>query len=98
MKNMKITWVKPSHLIQHTLVLSRGYGIHLVDAEGNEFLDCFGGILAVGVGHCYPKVTRALTKRMERGMNTSTRYSNEPPLRLAKKLAEFTPGNLQKFI
>jgi 4-aminobutyrate aminotransferase len=88
----------PSHLTlyKEPLVLARGEGMHLYDTEGNAYLDCFGGILTISVGHCHPKVTEALKKQIEMLVHTSTLYPNEKPVLLAEKLAEITPGNLKK--
>ena len=95
-KQQEFLW--PSHLTYYKqpLPLARGEGMHLYDVEGNRYLDCFGGILTVSVGHCHPKVTIALKKQIEMLVHTSTLYPHENPVLLAEKLAELTPGRLQK--
>jgi alanine-glyoxylate transaminase/(R)-3-amino-2-methylpropionate-pyruvate transaminase len=95
-KQRKYLW--PSHLTYYKepLPFIRGEGMHLYDVEGNRYLDCFGGILTISVGHCHPKVTAALTEQIETLVHTSTLYPHENSVRLAERLAELTPGKLQK--
>jgi 4-aminobutyrate aminotransferase-like enzyme len=70
---------------------------HLVyDADGKEYLDFFGGILTVSVGHCNEKVNRAIDEQNHKLQHISTLYANEPQVLLAEKLARITPGRLEK--
>lgn len=78
------------------LLLAQGEGTRLRDDQGREYLDFFGGILTVSVGHCHPHVTRAITQQAQRLVHTSTCYLTQPMLELAQRLAEITPGRLQK--
>jgi 4-aminobutyrate aminotransferase len=78
------------------LTLVCGKDMHLTDSEGTEYLDFFGGILTVSVGHCNETVTQAVVKQNQTLQHVSTLYINEPQVRLAKKLAEVTPGPLSK--
>jgi 4-aminobutyrate aminotransferase-like enzyme len=81
---------------QKPLTLVRGKGMHLTDSEGKEYLDFFGGILTVSVGHCNDTVNKAVIDQNQTLQHVSTLYINEPQVRLAKKLAEVTPGDLSK--
>jgi 4-aminobutyrate aminotransferase-like enzyme len=78
------------------LTLVRGKGMHVTDARGTEYLDFFGGILTVSVGHCNDEVNRAIVEQNETLQHASTLYITEPQVRLAQKLAQLTPGNLKK--
>ncbi len=78
------------------LTLVRGKGMHLTDAEGKKYLDFFGGILTVSVGHCNYNVNQAVIDQCQTLQHTSTLYVTEPQVRLAKKLADLTPGALSK--
>ncbi|MEW6523064.1 MAG: aspartate aminotransferase family protein [Bacillota bacterium] len=78
------------------LVLVEGKGVRLRDADGREYLDLFAGILTVSVGHAHPDVTAAVIRQVQEVSHTSTCYLNEPMVLLAQRLAEITPGNLQK--
>ena len=42
------------------IVFVRGEGARLWDSEGREYLDFLGGIAVCGVGHCHPRVSRAI--------------------------------------
>src|SRR5512142_1891145 len=78
------------------LVLDRGKGKYLYDIDGKEYLDFFGGILTISVGHCDPEVTSKTVEQMRRLQHSSTLYPTVPVVSLAEKLAEITPGRLQK--
>src|SRR6202050_5410921 len=69
---------------------------YLWGLEGRKYLDFFGGILTISVGHANPKVTSAITAQVEKLQHTSTLYPNEAIVALAEKLAQITPGHLQK--
>ena len=81
---------------QEPLALVRGEGEYVWDDEGNKYLDCFGGVLTVSVGHCNPAVTDAVVEQMRTIQHTSTLYANKPQADLAEKLYQITPGRLKK--
>ena len=78
------------------LPLARGRGQYLYDYDGREYLDFFGGILTVSVGHCHPVVTKAISEQAETLVHTSTLYPTAPILDLAEKIASLTPHGLTK--
>ncbi|MCL5734060.1 MAG: aspartate aminotransferase family protein [Actinobacteria bacterium] len=78
------------------LTLVRGKGMYLTDSQGTEYLDFFGGILTVSVGHCNDAVNQAVIEQNHTLQHASTLYINEPQARLAMKMAEVTPGDLSK--
>jgi 4-aminobutyrate aminotransferase-like enzyme len=78
------------------LVVDHAKDHFVYDADGKQFLDFFGGILTVSVGHCNEKVTQAIDEQTHKVQHMSTLYVNEPQVRLAEKLAEITPGQLEK--
>jgi 4-aminobutyrate aminotransferase-like enzyme len=63
---------------------------------GNRYLDCFGGVLTVSVGHANPAVNEAVIEQNQKLQHTSTLYANENQSNLAEKLAEISPGRLKK--
>jgi 4-aminobutyrate aminotransferase len=81
---------------QEPLALVRGEGSHVWDDQGNKYLDCFGGVLTVSVGHANPKVNEAVINQIKSISHTSTLYCNKPQSDLAEKLAQITPGRLKK--
>jgi 4-aminobutyrate aminotransferase len=69
---------------------------YLWDLEGKKYLDFFGGIVTIGVGHCNPKITSKIKEQVDKLQHTSTLFPNEAMVALAEKLAQITPGKLQK--
>ena len=78
------------------LPLARGRGQYLYDHDGREYLDFFGGILTVSVGHCHPTVTKAIQEQAATLVHTSTLFPTAPIVDLAEKIAALTPGDLTK--
>jgi len=78
------------------LVADRAKDQYIWDIEGKRYLDFFGGILTVSVGHCNDEITERTLAQLQKLQHTSTIYVNEIMVRLAEKVAELTPGRLQK--
>ncbi len=72
------------------LTLSRGSGAHVWDVEGNEYIDMMGGIAVNGVGHCHPKVVRAIQQQAEKLIHISNFYLSEPQVALSAKLIQLS--------
>jgi 4-aminobutyrate aminotransferase len=70
----------------------RGEGKWLWDAEGKKYLDFFGGILTVSLGHCEPRVVAAITKQIRTLQHVSTLFPTVPIVELAETLAGLFPG------
>ncbi|MGU5660418.1 MULTISPECIES: aspartate aminotransferase family protein [Aeromonas] len=68
----------------------RGEGSRVWDQEGREYVDFAGGIAVNGLGHCHPKLVEALKIQGEKLWHLSNVMTNEPALRLAKKLVAAT--------
>ncbi|MFR9703736.1 aspartate aminotransferase family protein [Aeromonas sanarellii] len=68
----------------------RGEGSRVWDQEGREYVDFAGGIAVNGLGHCHPKLVEALKTQGEKLWHLSNVMTNEPALRLAKKLVAAT--------
>jgi 4-aminobutyrate aminotransferase len=67
-----------------------GDGRHVTDAEGNEYLDFFGGILVTMSGYNVPEVVEAIKAQADRMLHTSTLYLIEAQIELAEKIAELS--------
>jgi len=80
------------HYYQRPLVISHARDQYVWDIDGNQYLDFFGGIVTVSVGHCNEDVNRKVHKQMDRLQHVSTVFVNAPQAELAKKLAQITPG------
>jgi alanine-glyoxylate transaminase / (R)-3-amino-2-methylpropionate-pyruvate transaminase len=76
---------------EHALALESGRGMFLKDVEGREYLDFYGGILTVSVGHCHPRVTEAAIAQQKKLVHVSTLYATVPQLELAEKLVQIRP-------
>lgn len=81
---------------QEPLALVRGEGMYVWDDSGTRYLDCFGGVLTVSVGHANPRVNEAIIRQVQTLQHTSTLYANQPQSDLAEKLYQITPGRLKK--
>ena len=95
-KHKEFIWPAVTNYYQHPLVADHASMQYLWDIEGNKYLDFFGGIVTIGVGHCNPKVTSKIKAQVDKLQHTSTLFPNEAVVALAEKLAEITPGKLQK--
>src|SRR4051812_38254682 len=81
---------------EEPLVLTRGKGARVEDADGREYLDFFGGILTLGLGHCHDEVVSRVQQQIATLGHTSTLYDTEPQVNVAEKLSRITPGKLKK--
>ncbi|CCN85514.1 Succinylornithine transaminase/acetylornithine aminotransferase [Vibrio nigripulchritudo SFn27] len=66
----------------------RGEGARVWDQAGKEYIDFAGGIAVSCLGHCHPAMVSALTDQANKIWHLSNVMTNEPALRLAKKLTE----------
>ena len=80
------------HYYKEPLVVSRARDQYVWDADGNQYLDFFGGIVTVSVGHCNQQVNAKVHKQLDTLQHVSTVFANEPQAALAKKIASITPG------
>jgi taurine--2-oxoglutarate transaminase len=72
-------------------------GVYIIDGEGRRFLDFSSQVKCVNVGHKNRKIIKAIQKQVENVCFVSTGFAHESRSRLAKALAELTPGDLNKF-
>src|SRR5579862_969515 len=85
------------HYYREPLVIARAKNQFVYDADGRQYLDFFGGILTISVGHCNDKVNRAIHRQVDTLQHVSTVFATEPQAALAKKIASLTPdGKLTK--
>jgi 4-aminobutyrate aminotransferase-like enzyme len=95
-KKTEYLWPCTLNYYQRPLVVDRARGMQVWDTSGNSYLDFFGGVLTVSVGHCNPEVNAAIEAQINRVQHTSTLYVYQPIVDLAEKLAQVTPGRLKK--
>jgi 4-aminobutyrate aminotransferase len=80
------------HYYAEPLVLTRAQDQYVWDADGNQYLDFFGGILTVSVGHCNDSVNRAIHRQADTLQHVSTVFATEPQAALARRIASIAPG------
>ena len=68
----------------------KGKGSRVWDQQGKEYIDFAGGIAVTALGHCHPALVAALHQQGEMLWHTSNVFTNEPALRLGRKLVEAT--------
>jgi len=84
-------WVVPSYA-RAPVEFVRGEGARLWDSDGNEYLDFLSGISVTSVGHCHPRVVRAVSDQVGRLIHASNLFYTEPAMLLAKRLAQSSLG------
>ena len=82
------------HYFKEPLVMSHAKDQYVWDIDGNQYLDFFGGIVTVSVGHCNEQVNAKVHAQMDKLQHVSTVFANEPQVALAKRLAQITPGGV----
>jgi len=76
-KHKQFLWPSVANYYQRPLVADHAQMQYLWDLEGRKYLDFFGGILTVSVGHCNPKITSKINAQVNRMQHTFTFYPNE---------------------
>ena len=97
-KHKKYLWPAVANYYAEPLVLDSGDGLRVTDVDGNSYLDFFGGILTVSIGHCDPRVTGPTKDQIDKLGHVSSLYPTQPTVELAERMARITPGALQKSI
>ncbi len=80
------------HYFDEPLTLDHAKGQYVWDIDGNQYLDFFGGIVTVSVGHGNDKVRQAIHEQVDKLTHVSTLYYTEPQIALAKRIAQISPG------
>jgi predicted acetylornithine/succinylornithine family transaminase len=75
------------------LVLVKGEGSYVWDADGKRYLDLVAGIAVSALGHNHPRVVEAVRAQAGRILHTSNLYLNEPSIALAKELTGASFGD-----
>lgn len=78
------------------VAFAEGKGCTLTDVDGNRYIDFSSGIYVTTLGHCHPKVTRAVQTYAETLMNCHD-FTTEIKTRLVEKMAACLPGDLQGY-
>ena len=81
---------------KESVAVARAKGARVEDMEGNSYLDFFGGILTVSVGHANEDVNREVITQINNLTHVSSLYPTLPVVELAEKLVNLAPGKLDK--
>lgn len=73
-----------------SMIPVKGEGARVWDQDGREYIDFAGGIAVNCLGHCHPAMVSALQEQSQKLWHLSNVFTNEPAIRLAKKLTEAT--------
>ncbi|UJH67919.1 aspartate aminotransferase family protein [Allomuricauda sp. SCSIO 65647] len=79
------------------LEISHASGSYIYDVQGNAHLDFVAGVSACGLGHCHPKVVKAVQEQSEQYMHVMVygEYVQRPAVAYTKLLASQLPDNLE---
>src|SRR5258708_19327732 len=80
------------HYFKEPLVVTKAKDQYVWDADGNQYLDFFGGIGTISVGHCNETVNRKGQEQMNKLQHVSTLFAKEPQAAPPKRVAEITPA------
>jgi len=68
----------------------KGEGVWLWDDQGERYLDALAGVAVCGLGHCHPRLTKAICEQARTLIHTSNLYHIEKQERLADRLIELS--------
>ncbi|XP_045536195.1 alanine--glyoxylate aminotransferase 2, mitochondrial [Papilio machaon] len=95
--SLKLNHISPVvyDLYKKPLIIHQGSMQWLYDHEGRRYLDLFGGIVTVSVGHCHPKVSSALHEQIDTLWHTTNIYRHPKLYEYVEKLIAKFPGDLK---
>ncbi|SMH71547.1 aspartate aminotransferase family protein [Candidatus Nitrosotalea okcheonensis] len=78
------------------VTIERGLGAHVWDASGKEYLDCMGGYGVALVGHCNPRVVKAIKNQLDKIITVHSSLYNKTREEFLEKLIKIAPKNLSQ--
>jgi acetylornithine/LysW-gamma-L-lysine aminotransferase len=82
--------------VKRPLVIVRGEGARVWDAQGRTYIDCVGGHGVANVGHCHPKVVAALKEQAEKLITCPESFHNDRRAELQAELVRIAPPGLER--
>jgi acetylornithine/N-succinyldiaminopimelate aminotransferase len=73
---------------RYPILLVRGKGAQVWDMDGKGYLDFVSGLAVCNLGHCHPKVVKAIQDQAEKLIHVSNFYYIEPQIQLASLLCK----------
>jgi alanine-glyoxylate transaminase/(R)-3-amino-2-methylpropionate-pyruvate transaminase len=96
-KKLREEYLLPSTMTYFTSPLSivKGEMQYVYDDEGRKYLDAFGAVVTISVGHCHPDIIPNVVKQVQTLQHMTTLYYHPVIARYAQKLASVMPGDLK---
>ena len=87
----------PTSLYPLGLEVQRAKGSYIYDKDGKAYLDLVSGVSACTLGHCHPRVVKAIQQQAEQYMHTMVygEYAQAPAIEFCKLLAKNLPNPLE---
>ena len=82
--------------IHHPTLIDRAKGVYLYAQDGKRYIDFSSQLMNVNIGHGREEVTQAVVDQMNKFSYVAPSFATDARGKLAKKLAEISPGNLTK--
>lgn len=97
MKNDFLKYQAPTSLQPLGLEVARAEGSYIYDTNGKAYLDFVAGVSACTLGHCHPKVVKAIQEQAAQYMHVMVygEYAQKPAVEYCKRLSEELPQELQ---
>ena len=95
-KHNEYLFAAVKNFYKEPIVVESGKMFRVQDMEGTSYLDFFGGILTVSVGHANDEVNTAVIAQIERLTHMSSLYPSIPVVELAERLSKLAPNKLEK--
>jgi predicted acetylornithine/succinylornithine family transaminase len=73
---------------RYPVLLVKGKGTRVWDLDGEEYLDFVSGLAVCNLGHCHPKIVKAIQEQAEKLIHVSNFYYIEPQIQLASLLCK----------
>ncbi|MDX1687025.1 MAG: aspartate aminotransferase family protein [Candidatus Promineifilaceae bacterium] len=83
--------------VKRDRTIVRGRGARVWDEAGREYVDCVAGIGVANAGHCHPAIAEAIAEQAETLLSCPELFYNDRRARLLERLAEVTPGDVDRF-
>lgn len=82
------SYVMPTYV--PSLALAKGRGVHVWDTDGKRYLDFMAGVAVTNVGHCHPRLVKAIHTQARLLMHVSNLYYNLQQPELANHLSDLS--------
>ncbi len=76
------------------VTIERGLGSHVWDINGKEYIDCMGGYGVALVGHCNPRVVKAIKAQLDKIITVHSSFYNKTREQFLENLIKIAPKNL----